>query len=703
MKTMDKAAKYQRIFENIQDVYFEADPEGYILEISPSVGKLLKYSRDELIDKFLPDLYDKSDNKNDLFKIVKENGGFSDYELKLRSKDGKILVCSINARLLRDDFGTRIIGSIRDISKRKSVEKKLCESEELYRTLAEKSFAGVYVIQDGKFRFINSNAASYAGYKKEELIGWDSLSIVHPDDKQCVVMNAKAMLKGERSAPYEFRIVSRDGQIQWIMESVTQIMYDGMPAVLGNSMNTSWTLSRVDLEIVQAIIESVHDGVYIADIDGNYITSNAGFERISGINRNELIGRHTSYLLERKWINEVVNLDVLKDYQSRSKVIRYPSQKDVLVSADMVWDKNKRAVGVVSSLRDLTELNNMQKQILQSNVLIKKYKSRLDLLESKLNVGEFKLISQSTEGMRILSLAEKVSQSDVTVLISGESGVGKEVVARYIHENSKRNKEGTFVKVDCAALPANLLESELFGYERGSFTNANKEGKRGLFEVANKGTLFLDEIGEVPFEIQSKLLNAIQDREIKRIGGLSSLAVDVRIIAATNRNLEEMIKENKFRKDLYYRLKVIPIYIPPLRDRVEDIIPLVNYYLDYFSKMYKTKKLISHEGMKCLSEYEWPGNIRELKNSIERLVILTPGDYIQVNDIKNEVKAERTEGISLKNELRSRKNIGPLKKIVQKFEKEVIDMAIEMHGNLADAAKDLEVDISTLTRKRKKQ
>lgn len=699
---MDKAAKYRRIFENIQDVYFEVDPDGHILEISPSVGKLLKYSRDELINKLLPDLYDKSDKKNDLFKIVKENGGFSDYELKLKSKDGNILVCSINARLLHDEFGTRVIGSIRDISKRKSMEKKLSESEALYRTLAEKSFAGVYVIQNGKFRFINSNAASYAGHEKEELIGRDSLSIVHPEDKQCVIMNAKAMLKGERSAPYEFRIVSRDGQIQWIMESVAPIIYDGMPAVLGNSMNTSWTLSRVDLEIVQAIIESVHDGVYIADIDGNYITSNAGFERVSGINRNELIGRHTTYLLEKKWISEVVNLDVLKDYQSRSKVIRYPSQKDVLVSADMVWDKNKRAVGVVSSLRDLTELNNMQKQLMQSDVLIKKYKSRLDLLESKLNVGEFKLISQSTEGMRILSLADKVSQSDVTVLITGESGVGKEVVARYIHEKSKRNREGIFVKVDCAALPANLLESELFGYERGSFTNANKEGKRGLFEVANKGTLFLDEIGEVPFELQSKLLNAIQDREIKRIGGLNSLAVDVRIIAATNRNLEEMVKENKFRKDLYYRLKVIPVYISPLRDRIEDIIPLVNYYLDYFSKMYKTKKFISNEGMKCLSGYEWPGNIRELKNSIERLVILTPGDYIHVNDIKNEVKTEYSEGISLKNELRSRKRIGPLKKTVLKFEKEVIDMALEMHGNLADAAKDLEVDISTLTRKRKK-
>ncbi len=378
ISAMDKEAKYKRIFENIQDVYFEADIDGHILEISPSVQKLLEYSRHELINKFMPDLYVCSNKQKDLFKIIKENGGLSDYELFMKAKNGTSLVCSINARLLN----SKVIGSIRDISKRKSVEKKLLESEELYRTLAEKSFAGVYVVQNGKFCFVNSNAASYAGYQKEELIGRDSLSLVHPEDKQSVIINAKAMLNGERTAPYEFRIVTRDGQIQWIMESVASIFYDEMPAVLGNSMNTSWTLSRVDLEIVQAIIESVQDGVYIADIDGNYITSNVGFERISGINRNELIGRHTTYLMEKKWISEVVNLDVLKDYQSRSKIIRYPSQKDVLVSADMVWDKNKRAVGVVSSLRDLTELNSMQKQLMQSHVLIKKYKSRLDLLES---------------------------------------------------------------------------------------------------------------------------------------------------------------------------------------------------------------------------------------------------------------------------------------------------------------------------------
>lgn len=372
------------------------------------------------------------------------------------------------------------------------------------------------------------------------------------------------------------------------------------------------------------------------------------------------------------------------------------------MSADIIWDKNKRPVMVVSSLRDLTELNSMQKQLMQSTVLIKKYKSRLDILDSKLNSSGLSIVSRSTDGRLVFSLAERVSQSDVTILITGESGVGKEVVARYIHEHSKRSKEGAFVKIDCAALPANLLESELFGYEGGSFTNANKEGKKGLFEVADKGTLFLDEIGEVPFELQAKLLAAIQDREIKRVGGLNKLAVDVRIIAATNRDLEEMVKQKKFRKDLYYRLKVIPINIPPLRDRKEDIIPLANYYLDYFNKIYKTNKYISNEGMKHLLECDWPGNIRELKNFIERLVILTPGDCIQINDIKNDMINTYSESSFHIEELKNRKNIGSLKTIVQQYEKEIINLALDMHGNLADAARDLEIDVSTLIRKRKR-
>ncbi len=692
--------KYKRIFENIQDIYFEADIQGRFLEISPSVEKILGYSRDELKNTLMRQIYG---TKTNLFTFIKESGGLSDFEILIKNKAGETLVCSINARLLNNESGPRVIGSIRDISKRKQAEKKLREGEELYRTLAEKSFAGVYVVQNGKFCFVNSNAASYAGYKVEEIIGRDSLSVVHPDDVQVVLQNAKDMLSGNRSAPYEFRIVTKTGQVRWIMETVASITYEGAPAVLGNSMDTSWTLSRVDLEIVQAIIESVQDGVFIVDIHGNYVTSNAGFERISGISRNEMIGKNTRYLVEKEYVKEVVNLEVIKDLKPKSKMITYPSQKEILVSADLVWDKNKCVVGAVSSMRDLTELNKIHKQLIHSNVLINKYKKRLDLLESHLHPSELKVIAESTESRRLNFLAEKVAKSDVTVLITGESGVGKEVIAKYIHENSERKHKG-FVKVDCAAIPSNLLESELFGYEKGSFTDANKEGKRGLFEIANKGTLFLDEIGDLPLELQSKLLTAIQDREIKRIGGLNSLSIDVRILAATNKNLEEMVREKKFRNDLYYRLKVVPLHIPPLRKRRADIMPLVMHFVDEFNKVYKTHKYLRNESIKHFLEYDWPGNIRELKNMIERLIIMTSGDEIGVDYVINEIK-NYNDLTSFKTELNQSEKvekIGPLKELVKSYEREIINMAIKSYGNLHDAAKALEIDVSTLTRKKRK-
>jgi PAS domain S-box-containing protein len=270
----------------------------------------------------------------------------------------------------------------------RQAEKEIRESEALYRTMAEKSLSGVYVVQDGVFRFINANAADYVGHKKEDLIGRKTLEIVHPDDRKELIANARAMLRGEHHSPYEYRVITKDGQIRWMMETVTPIVYEGKPAVLGNSMNTSWALSRMDVGIVMAIIEAVYDGVYIIDMDGYFIAANKGFERITAISREELIGKHTRHLTERKYINEAVNVDVLKDLKSRSKLIRYPSGKEVLVSAAVVWDKNNRAVGVVSTLRDLTELNNMQKSSVQSNVLVEKYKKKLDHLTEKLELSK---------------------------------------------------------------------------------------------------------------------------------------------------------------------------------------------------------------------------------------------------------------------------------------------------------------------------
>ncbi|HPC03530.1 MAG TPA: sigma 54-interacting transcriptional regulator [Syntrophales bacterium] len=458
------------------------------------------------------------------------------------------------------------------------------------------------------------------------------------------------------------------------------------------------------LDIIQAIIESIQDGVFIVDREGNYVNANSAFERITGINREEMVGKHTFYMIQKKWITKAVNLEVIKDLQYRSEMITYPSGKQILVTATPIMIRGGGFVGVVSSLRDVTELGRIQDDLLSSKRIIMDFKKKLESLEGKIAADQDSaVIAQSTEFRRAIFLARRVARSDATVLITGESGVGKDIIAKYIHEYSARKELGPFVKIDCASLPATLLESELFGYERGAFTNARAEGKKGMFEVASNGTMFLDEIGEIPLEIQSKLLNALQDRQIKRLGGTAAIAVDVRIVSATNVDLAKMVRERKFRQDLYYRLNVVPIHVKPLRERTQDVLPLIKHFLSLYTEQYHQKKNIVPEAMNCLLNYPWPGNVRELKNTIERIVVTSPGNVVSIQDIPEEIRKGRfEETVDRGGDKNHVIQLGPLKTIIEDFERDVIRTAMDRHGNLNDVARLLDIDLSTLTRKNKK-
>ncbi len=254
-------------------------------------------------------------------------------------------------------------------------------------------------------------------------------------------------------------------------------------------------------------------------------------------------------------------------------------------------------------------------------------------IENQLNTDSDEIVSYNLEMIRIKEMAIKIGAMDATVVITGESGTGKEVVANLIQKNSKR-ADKAFIKVNCAAIPETLFESEFFGYEKGTFTGANVNGKMGIFEMANGGTLFLDEIGELPLAMQSKVLRVLQEEEVRRIGGEENKPVDVRIIAATNRNLKKEMEKGNFRSDLYYRLFVVPINIPPLRQRKEDIAPLTNYFLNKFNAMYEVKKEISSEAIKAMEKYNWYGNVRELRNIIERLVVSGAGNTISAFQVE---------------------------------------------------------------------
>ncbi|HQK78825.1 MAG TPA: sigma 54-interacting transcriptional regulator [Syntrophales bacterium] len=470
--------------------------------------------------------------------------------------------------------------------------------------------------------------------------------------------------------------------------------------------------SQKTLSIARALIESVHDGMFIADHEGYFIMANEAFERITGINRQEMVDRHTQHMIDNNWVPVAVNLEVLKDYQTRSRIVRYPSGRQLLVTAAMLWRDNGNPAAVVSTLRDLTELNRINEELKNSQVMIERFKKRIEYLEETLGGGANRFfVGQSTEFRRILSMAKKVARSDATVLITGPSGVGKDVLAQFIHYQSPRQNTGSFVKVDCASLPANLLESELFGYDKGAFTDARIQGKQGMFELANGGTLFLDEIGEFPFELQAKLLNVLQDRQIKHLGGLQAIPVDVRIVAATNMNLEQMVRERKFREDLYYRLNVIPVFIPPLRERREDILPMIKHFLKVYNQNYNTGKNLSIDALNAMLNYDWPGNVREVRNAIERIVVMSADEIIARDDLPGEIrKAYRLEtaagafppGAAPAAHTLPTTAAAPLKETLAAAEKALIRRALESSATLAEAARLLKIDISTLTRKKKK-
>ena len=319
------------------------------------------------------------------------------------------------------------------------------------------------------------------------------------------------------------------------------------------------------------------------------------------------------------------------------------------------------------------------------------------------------LISQSPQMLQTIDLAIKVSNSDATVLVSGESGVGKELIAKLIHNTSGRS--GHFIKVNCGAIPRELIESEFFGYKPGAFTGASKEGKLGYFESADQGTLFLDEIGELPLDLQVKLLRVIQEQEVVRLGDIKPQKIDVRIITATNRDLHKMVIDKTFRGDLFYRLNVLPIQIPPLHSRQEDIPALLTAFLEKYSQKYRIGKMFSGDSLTLLCKYQWPGNVRELENLVERLVLTTDEHIILPQHLplqvyqagKSTMKSETTLLYNENNLIPEQiKEMRTLQDVIDSVEKEMILKALQIYGSTYRAARVLGVSQSTISRKAKK-
>jgi two-component system NtrC family response regulator len=333
---------------------------------------------------------------------------------------------------------------------------------------------------------------------------------------------------------------------------------------------------------------------------------------------------------------------------------------------------------------DLDELDLLLQRILERNRLISENRLLKEQLAEKFSFVW--IVSQSPEMDVVLDTARRVASSNASVLIIGESGTGKELIAKAIHFSSER-KDKPFIAVNCAALNENLLESELFGHEKGAFTGADRQ-RRGRFEMANGGTIFLDEIGDIPLSTQAKLLRVLQEHQLERVGGNETIVVDVRVIAATNRNLEEAIRAGIFREDLFYRLNVVGIEIPPLRERRQDIVPLLDFFLTMYAKENKRKKLVfSKEARDILLRYEYPGNVREMQNILQRAVILSRKEIITTADLPAVLKRTQSE-----TELTTGEKQQSLTDQVERLEKEMVFEALRVHnGNQSKAAKQLDI------------
>ena len=449
----------------------------------------------------------------------------------------------------------------------------------------------------------------------------------------------------------------------------------------------------VDANVLIKLLESSYDGIWITDHVGKILFANSANAKLLGVPRSELENKTTQELQDEGVFQTSAILEALQTRQQVSKVCNNPRTcLTVLATATPVFNEAGDIQYIFNNVRDITALNEMRESLQDKDEIIRQQNSQLETMKLRLGVGT--IIANSKAFTQVVELARRAATFDgATVLILGESGTGKEVISELIVNTSPR-RDKPYLQINCGAIPENLIESELFGYEKGAFTGADAKGRKGLFEAANGGTVFLDEIGDLPLHMQVKLLRVLQQKRIVRVGGTETVNLDVRIIAATNKDLKQMVKEGRFREDLYYRLNVVPIEIPPLRDRKEDILPLVNHFLTVANRKYHTNKSIYSDTIDVLESYSWPGNVRELENLMENLVITTPGDIIRRENLSERLKfSTEDRGFTEDTEVIT------LKETVERAEYMAIQKAIRQCGSIRKAAVALGVDPSTIVRK----
>jgi PAS domain S-box-containing protein len=550
--------------------------------------------------------------------------------------------------------------------------------------LADITENGIIAIDsESKLILMNKTAENILGVNAEETIG-KALAEVILDDDFADILKTGETQKDKRIDIGNRTIITNRLPITSGSESIGAIAFF-QDMTEHYKLRKDFDKEKNVSEVLNTIMETVYDGIVVVDKEGYITMLSKAYSNFLGIKEKEVIGKHVSEVIENTRMH-IVAKSGIAEYADPQKV-----NGTYMIATRIPIIKNGEVVGAVGKVlyRNIDELNTLQKKIGVMESQLEQYKGEIKQL-NKATYSFSSIIGSSGSMVEAIRYARRASKTDSNVLLIGESGTGKELFAHSIHQSSSR-KFGPFIKINCAAIPSELLESELFGYEEGSFTGAKKGGKLGKFELGEGGTIFLDEIGDMPLYMQAKLLRVIQEREVERIGGTRPRAVNVRIIAATNINLEEMVAEGKYRQDLYYRLNVFLINIPALKERKEDVRTLAYHFLNSLNnKYFKNIEGYSDEAIKFLSRYDWPGNVRELSNVIERAVNIIDNEKV----ITPQHLPQKILGDDFIKEIKS------LQDTLEEAEKNaIIESLRASKGNRTKAAKILNISRSTFYEK----
>jgi PAS domain S-box-containing protein len=588
------------------------------------------------------------------------------YDIEHRIRVGRdIKWVNAKAELEFDNTGSAIrgVGIVKDITARKAEEDELRLTKINYRMIADYTYDWEWWISpDNRFRYVSPACERITGYQADQFIENPSLlrEMIVPEDKDKWDRHVHGSDQNAGPREMQFRIKRSDGEIRWIEHACQPVFtrenqflgFRGSNRDLTGRKQVDEALQMSEIRLLKAQ-EVACMGSWELDLVANSLVWSDEIYRIFGVSKEapmtfekfiEIVHPEDRDYVSKKWDAALKGAP----YDIEHRLLVDNEVKWVREKAELIFDGTGTPKNGVGVTQEITERKQSELALKKSYDEIKKLKRKLEqesvYLRDEINLANnYKnIIGTSNAIQYVLFKVEQVAEADTTVLILGETGTGKELIARAIHQQSRRGKR-QLVKINCATLPAHLIESELFGHERGSFTGAFAR-HTGRFEIADGSTIFLDEIGELPLELQSKLLRILEDGEYERLGGTRTIKADVRIIAATNRDLEKDSMEGRFRKDLWFRLNVFPITMPPLRERVEDIPPIVQHYMKIFArKQGKNITSVSSNTLEELQKYTWPGNVRELENIVERAVVTSSGSKLQLTEKLHQPPAIHSE------------------------------------------------------------